>query len=275
MDYYAHPQHPVNVSVATKFFRSKAEELGNAPQPLNAAPGEDEKPEASTSTSPAPAAAESESAPVAECQVCCLPFDADLPLPDRPPTANCAHPATICKPCLSSSIESSFQIRDASRMPCPHEACSEMLTQDDVKQWATDNIYARYHMLLLRSLLRSEEGRGGLFVWCQNPTCFSGQIHAEQNEQPKVVCVQCGHATCFNHSVPWHEGKTCRQYDRTLPVKDTINRSGFSFSPCVGPRILTPMIRVVSRVEIWWSTRRCPGCGQRIRKNGGCRHMSW
>ena len=114
-------------------------------------------------------------------------------------------------------------------MPCPHDTCPEMLTQDDVKQWATDGVYARYHMLLLRSLLRSEEGRGGLFVWCQNPTCFSGQIHPEQSEQPKVVCVQCGHATCFNHSVPWHEGKTCKQYDRTLPVKDTINRFAFFF----------------------------------------------
>lgn len=226
MDYYAHPSHPVNVSIATKFFRSKADELANVQPPLNAAPGDDETPKPSTSL--APAATESESAPAAECQVCCLPFDADLPLPDRPPTTTCAHPPTICKPCLSGSIASSFQIRDASRMPCPYEACPEMLTQDDVKHWATDELYARYHMLLLRSLLRSEEGRGGLFVWCQNPACFSGQIHPEQGEQPKVVCVQCGHATCFNHSVPWHEGKTCKHYDRTLPVKDTINRSGIS-----------------------------------------------
>jgi hypothetical protein len=30
MDYYAHPNHPVNVSMATRFFRSKAEELGKA-----------------------------------------------------------------------------------------------------------------------------------------------------------------------------------------------------------------------------------------------------
>jgi len=275
MDYYAHPSHPVNVSMATKFFRSKAEELGNAPAPSNAEPGEDEKPKPSTSTRVAPA--DSESAPATECQVCCLPFDADLPLPERPPTEACVHPATICKPCLSSCIASSYQVRDASRMPCPHDACPEMLSQDDVKLWATDEVFARYHMLLLRSLLRSEEGQGGLFVWCQNPACFSGQIHPEQSAQPKVVCVQCGHATCFNHSVPWHEGRSCKQYDRTLPVKDTINRCApfFFDSPTSGPRIVTPMIRVVSRMEIWWSTRRCPGCGQRIRKNGGCRHMSW
>jgi len=220
MDYYAHPAHPVNVTQATKFFRAKAEELSTAQVPLGPAPAQDEKPKPSTSSAPA------ESAPATECQVCCLPFDADLPLPERSPTATCSHPAGVCKPCLSSSIASSFQIRDASRMPCPHEACSEMLSQDDVKLWATDEVYARYHMLLLRSLLRSEEGQGGLFVWCQNPACFSGQIHPEQGEQPRVVCVQCGHATCFNHSVPWHEGKTCRHYDRTLPVKDTINRCG-------------------------------------------------
>lgn len=265
MDYYAHPSHPADVTPATKFFRSKAEELGKAHPPA-----EDEKPVPSSSTSPAPA----ESAPATECQVCCLPFDTDLPLPERPPTTECAHPAGICKPCLSSSIASSFQIRDASRMPCPHDACPEMLSQDDVKRWATDEVYARYHMLLLRSLLRSEDGQGGLFVWCQNPACFSGQIHPEQSEQPKVVCVQCGHATCFTHGVPWHEGKTCKQYDWTLPVKDTINRCGV-FPPRVRSRYSPHIIRVVSRVEIWWSTRRCPGCGQRIRKNGGCRHMSW
>ena len=235
MDYYAHPGHPANVTLATKFFRTKAEELSKAQAPSDATPPMDEKPTPSTSSAPA-----TESPPATECQVCCAPFDADLSLPERPPTAACAHAAGICKPCLSASIASSFQIRDASLMPCPHEACPEVLNQDDVKQWATDEVYARYHMLLLRSLLRSEEGQGGLFVWCQNPACFSGQIHPEQSEQPRVECVQCGHATCFNHSVPWHEGKTCKQYDRTLPVKDTINRCGPSPLESRKSQIFTP-----------------------------------
>lgn len=229
MDYYAHPTHPANVTPATKFFRAKAVGIRRRLSVAEFLPAEDEKPNPSASPSAAESPSPPPPPPPTECQVCYLPFDPTLPLPERPPTATCPHPAGICKPCLSSSIAASLTIRDASRMPCPHDACPEMLTADDVKHWATDEVYARYHMFLLRSLLRSEEARGGLFVWCQNPACFSGQIHPEQSEQPKVICVQCGYATCFNHSVPWHEGKSCKQYDRTLPLKDTINRCGSLF----------------------------------------------
>lgn len=92
-------------------------------------------------------------------------------------------------------------------------------------------------------------------------------------DQPIVTCVRCGEKTCFNHNVVYHEGQTCKQYERSRPIKDALNRS-------------------VSRAVIWWRTRNCPGCFQPIQKHGGvsltipssashandyflqCRHMS-
>lgn len=64
--------------------------------------------------------------------------------------------------------------------------------------------------------------------------------------QPIVTCIRCSSKTCFNHNVLYHEGQSCKQYDRSRPIKDGLNRS-------------------VSRVAIWWKTRNCPGCFQPVR----------
>jgi hypothetical protein len=33
-------------------------------------------------------------------------------------------------------------------------------------------------------------------------------------EQPIVTCLHCGHRSCFDHNVAWHENLTCSEYDR-------------------------------------------------------------
>lgn len=200
-----------------------------------------------------------DSTPPGDCAVCASPFaisatpsDAEVTLPKRAPTSQCAHPPNICTSCLSHTIAANLEAQGAARpVPCPQAACTASMSRDDVKEWATDDTFARWDMLSLRELMRidaSTNPDGGLFVWCASPACYSGQLHPNGDAQPMVTCIRCGERTCFTHSTMWHEGQSCKQYDRSRPLKDMVNRG-------------------VSRAAIWWGTRKCPGCFQPVSFN--------
>ncbi|PVG04571.1 hypothetical protein CPB86DRAFT_720794 [Serendipita vermifera] len=255
--YYQLPYSPVDVSASVTWLRGKADELPNSPAAADSGPSK-----AATRTNPADQAAPSlpeidrvaAPAEVSEtCLVCVEIFGEDgVERPTSATTAACLHPANVCKNCISLSIAAHIDSNGvAIPVACPDSTCSLALSRQDVKQWAADNVFARWDMLTLRDMMRHDQG---LFVWCQNPNCYSGQLHAEGESQPIVTCLRCSRRTCFTHNVLYHEGQTCKQYDRSRPLKDAVNRT-------------------VSRAAIWWRTRNCPGCFQPIEKNGGCRHM--
>lgn len=259
--YYPAPNYPADVSPAINWLREVASKLDEAPVPIvptsnsKRISGRPQNPVQSAPVLPVSNTEISqESSP--DCLVCGEKFgdgSEEVKRPSRPTTSTCAHPADICTSCISSTISAHIDMRGAAiAVPCPVSTCSETLSRQDIKEWATEDVFARWDMLSLRETMRNDQG---LFIWCQNPACYSGQLHAEGADQPIVTCVRCGEKTCFNHNVVYHEGQTCKQYERSRPIKDALNRS-------------------VSRAVIWWRTRNCPGCFQPIQKHGGCRHMS-
>lgn len=65
------------------------------------------------------------------------------------------------------------------------------------------------------------------------------------DKAPIMICFACKQKTCYTHDVPWHEGRTCAQYDLEKATTegatiDAINRE----------------------------TKPCPKCQIRIFKNG-------
>lgn len=76
---------------------------------------------------------------------------------------------------------------------------------------ATDATSPRYEELALRSAMSEATN----FIWCTSG-CGSGQIHESSTHHPIVTCLHCGHRSCFQHNVTWHENLTCEEYDRLL-----------------------------------------------------------
>lgn len=72
----------------------------------------------------------------------------------------------------------------------------------------------RYEVLSFRSAVGTDVN----FVWCQN--CDFGQLHESGASQPVIRCFNCGHLSCFRHSVPWHDRLTCDEYDEMLQDPD-------------------------------------------------------
>jgi IBR (half RING finger) domain-containing protein len=67
------------------------------------------------------------------------------------------------------------------------------------------------------------------FFYCAHLGCNSGQIHEEANRNPKMVCLTCGEETCVRHGCTWHEGETCRKYDKRREEQDKELRNDEEF----------------------------------------------
>jgi hypothetical protein len=176
--YYQLPYSPVDVSAAVNWLRGKADELPNNPA---SAPGKDANPGLKPQEPPSLPEIDRVAAPAElseVCLVCVETFGEDgVERPARAPTAACLHPPNVCKNCLSESIAAHIDSNGvAVPIACPDSTCTFTLSRPDVKEWAADNVFARWDMLSLRDMMRHDQG---LFVWCQNPNCYSGQLHPE------------------------------------------------------------------------------------------------
>ncbi len=91
-------------------------------------------------------------------------------------------------------------------------------------------------------------------VMCLRPNCDKGQIPTDKNE-PKMICNSCGYATCAKHKLPWHDGKTCAEFD-------------------LEPTQLERLEAEISTAKLLAaSTQMCPACGNGVTKTSGCDHL--
>lgn len=105
----------------------------------------------------------------------------------------------------------------------------------------------RFNDLSTRATLQSLED----FHFCLNSKCGSGQLHYGG---AKLECHVCKNQICVKHSVAWHEGETCADYDKR---RDSA-RMEFDASEELKVKV----------------TRACPSCNVPIEKNAGCSHMN-
>lgn len=89
------------------------------------------------------------------------------------------------------------------------------------------------------------------WIWCPAPDCGHGQLH-RLTENPSVSCDRCKAEICFTHRVLWHAGVTCQEYDEMGDHDETVRKN---------------------MAEIKRTTKPCPFCKTRIKKEGGCDYM--
>lgn len=89
------------------------------------------------------------------------------------------------------------------------------------------------------------------FRWCQNPKCKHGQIHKTGAVHPKMTCNKCSSKSCYRHQIPWHENKTCYEYDQSVDDRHLKEEA-------------------LSMQELRNSAARCPKCSAPAIKISGC-----
>ncbi|KAF2266075.1 hypothetical protein CC78DRAFT_164676 [Lojkania enalia] len=182
--------------------------------------------------------------------------------PTRATTSRCSHGRNACTDCIQKWIESCMETKGWDHCVCPE--CVESLEYSDVKYFATEDAFARYDTLSTRAALSTIPN----FLWCQSPSCPSGQIHSgTPSSNPVFTCITCSHTYCLNHSsVPFHYNESCAQYDARIagvPAQFEVEKERVELEK-EGEKVVRE------------TAKRCPNavCGWWIEKNEGCDHMT-
>ncbi|KAI8963299.1 hypothetical protein F5Y11DRAFT_319885 [Daldinia sp. FL1419] len=161
-------------------------------------------------------------------------------------TAACEHDATTCKECVGLWIASSLDRATWDRLKCPE--CPQLLKFEDVRACVSKAVFDRYDTLATKAFLTSIPE----FIWCLNPGCESGQIHAVGCSKAK--CHGCKRNLCIRHNIPWHKGETCDEYDKRTRKQRKNDEA--------------------SERHIKEMSKPCPGCKRNINKFTGCDHVT-
>jgi len=201
-------------------------------------------------TNAASAAALSEEV-MEDCSICCESSIARKDAAELP-TKECKHwhsRRSVCITCLEKHVgaEVGKGLKN-EQISCPQSGCKAAMKYCNVKQWAKASDFEKYDKQLLDAFNQQDES----FRYCAWSGCESGQLHEQMDRAPIMTCIKCNRKTCFTHRCPWHENKTCEQYDQDVAKKEAgaLNQA------------------LKGRMKL------CPNCRQGIEKNNGCDHMT-
>ncbi len=202
---------------------------------------------------------------IVECLICAESYVlAEFP-PSTQITSTCNHKndERVCIYCLHQSIETAVTEGQLNLVVCPF--CPEKLSRDEVKRYATNEIFARYFCrnLVFQLVVLTVGSRYDYLamiatpdlVMCLGLNCGSGQIHAGDN--PMMICQVCSFKTCAIHKLPWHAGQTCEEFDMDESQIDRLEQAE-----------ATAKLLAKERAQV------CPNCHQGVSRSEGCDHMT-
>ena len=168
----------------------------------------------------------------------------------------CNHEIDFCTTCLGRHIQARLEEYGRSRcdqIACPSVGCNRLLTYDEIRLYTSESTFTIYDRYLNLNALSQFPN----FKWCLRPSCGNGQLYDLQDGNvpwggPLVRCEECDFEMCYTHSIPWHTGQTCEQYnsDQGDPSSQ------------------------LSREWITGNTKKCPKCKVNIEKGNNCFHMT-
>jgi hypothetical protein len=189
-----------------------------------------------------------------DCAVC----GESTPIISLPSLSSCTHEAQTCSNCYATWISSRLEESGWQEVKCPGTSCRTHLTHEEIKAYATQEVFERYDTLQTRGVLSLDPN----FRWCRAQGCTSGQIHDAREVGNVFTCIECGARFCTVHEGAYHEGESCREYEyRTSGQKERDERE---------------KEMKASEDALGKLSKRCPNekCRSPIQKNGGCNHIT-
>ncbi|KAK3354056.1 hypothetical protein B0T25DRAFT_591326 [Lasiosphaeria hispida] len=173
----------------------------------------------------------------------------------------CRHTIDFCTTCLRRHLRAQLEQhgRGASgQLSCPSAGCGRKLSYQEIQLYGDPDTFTQYDKYLQLDAL----SRLPNFRWCLGPGCSNGQLYDDDDDDddddgpmdPQMHCNECWFEMCFVHSVPWHAGQSCAQYDSVRAHGDPEFQQ--------------------TRDWIRDNTKPCPGCSENIQKGEYCFHMT-
>lgn len=183
----------------------------------------------------------------------CVVCDVDqysFGFPSSKRVASHGHGLNTCRACYRMHLENEINTKLWDQVSCPE--CEAVLEYHEVKNMGISEDHSvKYEEGSLKAALASDPD----YRTCFSPTCKSGQLHPNKEDEPIFRCQDCGHKHCVICEVPWHEDETCEDYKtRILLARGDENEQSD---------------KIVQKIS-----KPCPSCHSRIEKFHGCDHMT-
>lgn len=205
------------------------------------------------------------------CTVCLEERSDLIPRPSKecdndihPPGSNTG----VCPSCIARCITEDLENFGPENIRCP--VCPVALTYEDIQLRARPNTFERYDYLLTEACLDQDDE----FVYCANPQCGKGQLHAGGSDYPIMTCNACGQKTCATHRMVWHEGFMCYEIDHPETSQSRGTLEHVSQDQKESERQERSREEMEGERFVRETSRACPGCGWFAYRIGGCKHMT-
>jgi len=179
----------------------------------------------------------------------CLICELIIPTEDIKPYTLLICKHFYCEECLHSYLKEEILNSRVKAIKCPsRDNCKYIFDRDKLKQifeHENKDLLIKYDKFTEREkILINKNHKLCPVSDCEGYSSIEG-IDIEKNENLKLICNN-EHAFCVRCMEPWHEGKSCQDYQNTA------------------------IIQVCSSLKI----KRCFKCNTFTQKNEGCNHMT-
>lgn len=184
-----------------------------------------------------------------DCAICC---DDDFS-PDQMLGMPCGH--EFCRNCWRGFIKTTLSDGPVCvRARCPEAGCSELVTEEEVREAATD-LLPTFQSYQLRSFVEVN----ALTRWCPGPGCEriavapAGAGGLFGDAAGVAHCDDCGTSFCLKCAEEPHSPMACKDLAKwNQKCKNESETANWILA----------------------NTKPCPKCSSRIEKNQGCNHMT-
>ncbi|CAF0856055.1 unnamed protein product [Adineta steineri] len=182
-----------------------------------------------------------------ECSICSEPNSNLVNI-----SKNCTHLANSCIPCLTQSITTDIESKGSYTFRCAMPACNVKFEPEEYYHLLDKRLTDITDNLLLHRTLEADEE----FRWCKSSKgCGAGQLVSNHKDLlGYYTCHACHQMLCFRHSIEWHTGYSCDEFDKERAQNDDL----------------------ASDVTVLAYSKKCPNeaCGTPIMKLEGCDVMT-
>eukprot|EP01098_Paradermamoeba_levis_P001590 TRINITY_DN11866_c0_g1_i1.p1 TRINITY_DN11866_c0_g1~~TRINITY_DN11866_c0_g1_i1.p1 ORF type:complete len:315 (+),score=67.81 TRINITY_DN11866_c0_g1_i1:28-945(+) len=197
------------------------------------------------------------------CRICCY-------LREKKDMITHSCGTQTCRTCLATALQT--RIASSSNLEILCMSCDSAFTTEQ-EQLITQNTNILQKLKRLRRLQEVRRaGKDGVF--CPNPKCGFGVVL--DNASVHVVCEECGFDFCSSPTclLPCHPDLTCHEAKRREKQRTTTPTLSFSQKMEKGTTKMVNFFQdALSTLRVLMVTKKCPGCGHGIEKNGGCNHL--
>ncbi|CDW71692.1 ibr domain containing protein [Stylonychia lemnae] len=154
---------------------------------------------------------------------------------------NCGH--SYCEDCLKiMAIYLIDMTGEIHKLKCPNSQCPAVLARNVIEDLLDSQQYQKYLGLVQNhELVLNKDKR-----FCPTPDCSNILEKSSFIISSKVLCNKCNNNICFDCQSIWHQGKSCRQFQKEQNLSWALENE----------------------------VQKCPKCKVMIEKNDGCDHMT-